>query len=289
MNAVPVRPPAHETGQTAKGKNESTVPKLGLARRKYIRQSRRARGIPATIPGKQATDHVNWLHSLGFSDTAISAAAGLPQFTVYRIRIGYWKTTRIEQASKLLAVTHVPQPAQAHKFVPALGVSRRLTALGAIGHPQSALADRLGIPQTRLSYLIRCRVVEYETWREVADLYEELSGTPGTSKRAINWSRKHGYAPPLAWEGLDIDDPRQQPIASPDSDTETVDEVLFERILRGQHKGDVREPERTAVLDHAIANNWGYTKVSELLNVTRGTADAALVRRRRKLREQEAA
>src|SRR5690606_25764514 len=41
--------------------------------------------------------------------------------------------------------------------------------------------------------------------------YERLSGTPGPSDKVRVWAEKLGWAPPLAWEGLNIDDPNAQP------------------------------------------------------------------------------
>jgi hypothetical protein len=42
----------------------------------------------------------------------------------------------------------------------------------------------------------------------VARIYEELSGTPGPSSSALIRARRAGWAPPLAWYGTNIDDPR---------------------------------------------------------------------------------
>ncbi|MBF6333517.1 helix-turn-helix domain-containing protein [Nocardia transvalensis] len=264
----------------------SSLPRHGKYKTSKIRICRAAHGIPARVPEAEVRAHIQTLRSWGFTDTAIAAAAGVSQKTVWLIRHGTYPTSQIDRAARLMTVTHIPVPAQAGLMVPNIGTSRRLHALMAIGWPQRRLAARLGVSQAAVHQYTIHRWVRYETWRAICDLYEELSGTPGPSPSLAKQSRDRGFAPPLLWDGLDIDHPAHEP--APDETTEMpgiVDEVLLLRILRGEHTGEISRAERQAVLDHAVEHGWTQTKLAEVLNIHRGAAARALARHRAKRRE----
>ncbi|WP_280465652.1 hypothetical protein [Nocardia brasiliensis] len=129
----------------------------------------------------------------------------------------------------------------------------------------------------------------YETWAKIKSLYDELSGTPGYSSRTLNRARRMQYAPPLAWDGLDIDHPAAMPNMSANDPIEAgVDEVLLERIIAGRHHGEIPRAERLAVLDYAIKNELGKLDVARILRLNDAAACQALVRRRRELRQESA-
>ncbi|WP_280389499.1 hypothetical protein [Nocardia wallacei] len=270
-------------------RTKSHVAVLGKYRRQKLRIVHASRGIPAAVDPAPIRQHIDWLRSIGFTDDAIGAAAGLPQRTICFIRNRTFDSVRFEHAARIRAVTHIPVPEQTTMLVPAIGIRRRIQALQAIGYSGTVLGEHLGVSQGMVSKYTLVDQARGYTWFKVRDVYEALSGTCGTSKQAVAQARRRGHAPPMAWEGLDIDDPRQQPITATDDDTGAVDEVLFERILRGLHKGEVHEPERTAVLAYAVENGLSGFRVAELLNVKQATGDRALVRYRAKLRQQEAA
>lgn len=95
-----------------------------------------------------------------------------------------------------------------------IGTQRRLQALSAIGWSHLIIARELGMHPTRVRDLRgnqRTNNIYRTTAIKVARLYERLSGTPGPSDKVRVWAEKLGWAPPLAWEGLNIDDPNAQP------------------------------------------------------------------------------
>lgn len=92
-------------------------------------------------------------------------------------------------------------------FISPVGSIRRIQALRALGWPMQMLEARYGTflqppPDARCS-------AGYA--RTIRDVYEELSGTTGPSTRVASLALRQGWAPPLAWEGVDIDDPRAFP------------------------------------------------------------------------------
>jgi hypothetical protein len=100
--------------------------------------------------------------------------------------------------------------------VDATGTARRLQALAAIGWPATELASRLGYTprqaRTRIADLRHPTGRAYRTTAEaVARLYNELSGTPGPSSSARIRAHRAGWAPPLLWDGINIDDPAARP------------------------------------------------------------------------------
>ena len=98
-----------------------------------------------------------------------------------------------------------------------VGVTRRLRALNALGYSQQDLADRLG---THYSWICKLmsnsrQQVNPDTVTRIADLYNQLSMTPGPSERARRAARIKGWAPPLAWDDDTIDNPDATPDGQP--------------------------------------------------------------------------
>lgn len=265
----------------------SQVPKLGEAQREKVRKLRAARGIPAQVALGPVQAHIEWLRGIGFLDGAIGAAAGLPYTTVTNIRTGVHASVGIEQASRIMAVTHVPCEAQRRLMVPGLGVRRRLEGLSVLGYSLSVLGEHLGVSETRAHQLFRPYRVQGVVWFRVRDVYEQLSGVPGGSVRARRSAVARGLAAPLDWVGRDIDHPDHFPTPAEESDS--ADLVVVHRILRGDFQGEVGKPERKAVISHAAANGWSAARLVEAVGMSRSAADAALARARRKLREEGAA
>lgn len=92
-------------------------------------------------------------------------------------------------------------------FISPVGSIRRIQALRALGWPMQMLEARYGTflqppPDARCS-------AGYA--RTIRDVYEELSGTTGPSTRVASLAVRSGWAPPLAWDGVDIDDPAAFP------------------------------------------------------------------------------
>lgn len=94
-------------------------------------------------------------------------------------------------------------------WVDATGTRRRLQALATLGWSRAELARRAGLAPGALR--ITGRRVHATTAEVVGQLYDALCMRPGPSPRAAARAHRQGCAPPLAWEGRDIDNPRHRP------------------------------------------------------------------------------
>jgi hypothetical protein len=262
------------------------VPKLGPKRRKF-RSMRAARGIPALVDRADAQARTEWLYGIGFSDFAIGAAAGLPPTTVRLVRLGANATVGIDHAARLMTVSHMPIEAQARTLVPAFGVRRRIHALWALGHTSAVISTHMEKSLDWVFDACSGHRLRGSTWLRMRDVYEELSAVPGDSREGRRRALARGLSAPLDWQGLDIDHPDHEPLEVADSGL--PDEVAVHRILRGLHTGEIGTPERKAVVRHAAVSGWPAQRLADALRISHVAAEAALVRRRRQLREEGAA
>lgn len=132
--------------------------------------------------------------------------------------------------------------------IDAAGLRRRVRALQALGWtlPQIAGAADLSF-STLLKPLYRSATCRTQTARAVARAYDRLCMTLPPERTAAerrnaayarNLARKHGWAPPLAYD--DIDDPDERPRGvrgkwAADYDSrELVDDATVTRILAGE-------------------------------------------------------
>lgn len=98
-------------------------------------------------------------------------------------------------------------------LIDGLGCRRRYQALSALGWPAAALATELGLSS---SYAVRAlgsnnRKVQHHVAARFVALYERLEGTPGPSSRTRDRARRARWAPPCAWDGINIDDRSARP------------------------------------------------------------------------------
>lgn len=208
----------------------------GRKRARYEMRTRFA-GSPGYVPSEPIRQHVIELTGMGLPMASIARDAGCDESCVWNLHAGLYPTTRIRQATAIMAVTHHPNPRQQN--VLAVGAIRRLRALHAIGWTWLALeAHTPGVSvaaMTKMAAANSRRVVTaWGTWASIRDAYERLSGTPATpgaaANRARNAARRHGWHPPLDWEDLDIDDPRVTPETAEATWAEQRAQAKAERI-----------------------------------------------------------
>lgn len=98
-------------------------------------------------------------------------------------------------------------------IVDAIGTTRRLQALVAIGYNQEQLCEIVGTDRSSLSLLIRGKIprIQIKTAQMVTEAYDRISMTPGTSHAARARAHRKGWVPPLAWDDDEIDDPTARP------------------------------------------------------------------------------
>lgn len=122
--------------------------------------------------------------------------------------------------------------------VPAVGSMRRLRALAVLGWPVSELAARVGMRVEQVSRIRRGGYgwsVLASTARKVTACYDGLSMVPGPSTLTGLRARRVGWVPPLAWEGVDMDDPAAVPDMGDEGLPATsCDWVVVELVIAGE-------------------------------------------------------
>lgn len=201
--------PLPEHGTTARFARGCRCEPCVHARRLYNKHGRvrRERGIRGLTDARPVAQHIARLRDAGASLQAIATAAGCSQGTVLRIEHGA-PTVFASVAAGILAV----KPLRPSK-VPPVGAARRLGALFALGWPLTAISAETGLARTHVSTIANGRraAIATATDEAVRAAYERLSGRPGPSGYSRAWAARRGWAPPLAWEGVDIDDPAAVP------------------------------------------------------------------------------
>lgn len=183
------------------------------------------------IAGDIVRAHLRELMAAGMGWKRIAQAAGVRSSTVYPILYGKYvddplhpehrpprKQVRRDVAEKLLAVHLDLAPGG---LIDGTGTRRRLQALIAIGWPQSRLAQMLGMTPASLSKVIHSEMsVRKSTAAAVKSLYEDRwhggPQTPDARSQGIIAASKRlaalkGWAPPMAWDDDEIDDPAARP------------------------------------------------------------------------------
>jgi hypothetical protein len=119
-------------------------------------------------------------------------------------------------------------------MVPAVGVTRRLQALSALGWTVNDIAARMGTTAVNVHQMRRGRSAEVTRMvaARVNAVYEELSGTAGPSVRVRGHAQRQGWAPPLAWDDDAIDNPDAKPVtASAPRSRIDLDDLAFLKNL----------------------------------------------------------
>ena len=160
--------------------------------------------------------HINVLLASRLSLRAIADLAEVSPSSVHSICTGRQGTVRHDTAKRILAVTvdGVTSRPLRSGFVPAVGARRRIEALLAIAWRHEDITAAMPGVKTS-SRLVLHQVggwVSRDTFDAVAAAYTALSGRPGPSERTRRRATVLRYAPPLAWEDDDIDDPYAAPV-----------------------------------------------------------------------------
>ncbi|MEU4772941.1 hypothetical protein [Micromonospora sp. NPDC023644] len=215
-------------------------------------------------------EHILALRRRGIGRDTLARNAGVTEHTIRRILGGKTTKVHVTCARKLLAVTNPQMP-----YVDATGSRRRLQALGTLGWDQSTLSARIGWSVGNLNLIVsgRRKNVTPATADLIHQLYEELSPVPAPAgypaSRAKVSARRHGWAPPLAWD--DIDDPNEQPnLGGPDTD-ELVDEVAVRRALEGD-RVRLTEAERVHAFRIGLKRGMTATAIGTHLRLSGGHA-----------------
>ncbi len=125
------------------------------------------------------------------------------------LRSNVWRST----ANRILAIPLEVDNRGYGVRIDSTGSLRRLRALQAIGWTQTEIAHRIGWTLQNLNryFISNPAMINRGTAVTIAKLFNELQLIPGPSERSRRHARKHGWAPPLAWDEDTIDDPAAKP------------------------------------------------------------------------------
>lgn len=254
------------------------------------RRLARMAGNPRQIPAGPAARHAQALLDRGLNWTQIGREAGLQPSTIRRLVQGQ-KAILAVNANKILAVPLDVRVSAGD--VPAVGATRRIRALYALGHFNRVIAEEAGISRDAVWYLASgaWSTVKVAMDDEIRAAYDRLSMKTGASWKTRRLAERKGWVPPLAWDEDAIDDPAACPDRIQDSDpfaeeegVQHVDRVAVEAYLKGRSVA-LSDAERLAALLAAPA--WGLSRMDvDRLHGLKGKSSENFLRRMTKRYER---
>ncbi len=168
----------------------------------------------------------------GLTAEWISSATGAPFPTIYNLAryvadLPHIATSRAILTADITTATTGKRTA--------IGVTRRLQALAALGWTGQDIKAASGLPLPTVSgYQSGAReLTTATTWHRVNDAWDALSGRRGASVRTLKRAALNGWPPPAAWD--DIDDPNEQPIDKACVDPDCTKPAIAKGLCHGHY------------------------------------------------------
>lgn len=186
-------------------------PSCVMADRRIRKTYRHGYYSPAALR-TQAWEALDRMLAAGWSPAAMASATGLPKRYFDSLTKVLRDTGHRQRVGPRIAERIVNHGAPTEGRVGAVGTTRRMQALAAMGWTLADLTGRTGLPYSTLESLRvpHVRQTSPAAAAAVARAYDDLCMTPGPSTRARSMAVRKEWAPPLAWE--DIDDPAELPV-----------------------------------------------------------------------------
>lgn len=211
----------------------------------------RERGRPRYLPAGPVRRKLQRFLDSDVPVRALARSSGLSAPALHAILNGDRTMVQRRTADRVsrLTLTSVYEQQQSG-YVPKIGAVRRVHALMAMGWTKDHIteAGATSLPRVLSG---SGRLITLEKWREIKNVYDELSMVPGPSPAAKARAYAHGYAPPLAWDDDTIDDPRAQAqiAVSVAAGAEAIDLVAVDRAMARIGEAAALTPaERTEVV-----------------------------------------
>ena len=230
--------------------------------------------------------HLKDLSAAGVGRRRVMALTGISSGALSKLMYGQRgkppsPRVRAKTARAILAIQ--PDEEVPPKFVDSTGARNRLQALGAARWPQAALARELGdVSVSTITAIMRGDRVTVRTDQAVRALYSRLwdkqppertADERGGATRAANHARRMGWAPPAAWEDLELDRPDGRPVEG------------WQPSARVRHRSvDLAEDAEWIMR----TEECGLARAAERLGVPKDTLEHAMLRAAQQ-REREAA
>jgi hypothetical protein len=176
------------------------------------------------VDAEPVREHLRALFAAGIGRRRVGELAGVSSGSLSKILYGGpgnrppSRRIRPQTAGAILAVRPALEQLAPSALVDITGARRRVQALVACGSSQARLAR--GLTAANFCGMLRRDQVTASTARAVSDLYDRLWDRPPpehdqrtkiAAARARNHAAAHGWAPPLAWDDDQIDDPHGRP------------------------------------------------------------------------------
>lgn len=253
--------------------------------RRSNEERRRARDIaygtydPGWVEAAAVRDHVLALSSVGIGRRRLAELAGVSESAIQALR-----TTKrglpVRRVTRAVgdAILAVPLFAEPARGVPTLarGTHRRLQALIARGWSEMQLSRELGLTSNNMPTWFDRDRVSQDKADAVAALYERLwdqhppTATPaarGAVTRSLNFARRNGWVPPLAWDDIDNDDAPAQP-----DDDGGIDHVAVTLALAGEHVS-LTPAERRECVRRLHAERWSDGRIADTIGCASKTVE----------------
>lgn len=224
-------------------------------RRKQQAYGRWTGMVPATI----ARNHIRVLSAAGIGARRVAALAGVTPSHVADIRSGVTRHISPHLERRIRAIPVDESVFALGQLVPAVGVVRRLQALGRCGWSFAALESELGMQRDNVRRMACAARVTVRTRRAVEELYERLWDVPPPQadkweRRAVTATRRRaeaaGWLPPMAWDDIDTD---PEP---PAGEEVVVDEIAVALAVEGRRVTLTREERLLAIAQlHAAGHS----------------------------------
>lgn len=168
---------------------------------------RRLRGLPSYIDRQAVATHVRALLDGGWTRVQIADTAQVGRKTIWNVLNSSLATVQTATAQALLAL----DPKAAPGFRPAVGATRRVRALCAMGWPLWWTARQAGLSETGLRDISsgRTKSVSVARFDALDRVYRAYAMRPGPSESAKKTARAKQWVTAAAWN--DIDDPNDKP------------------------------------------------------------------------------
>lgn len=193
MTTTTKPPPDHGTYERARGGDRSGAQRCHCRPCRTAEGSYRKRrcyltstGRPLLVDAAPVRDHLHHLHAAGDAYTHIADLIGVCASTVDAIAIGRRLRVRAGTAAAILALAPGTAAAR-NRSVPALGSTRRIRALLALGHQLAAVVTAARIDLGTASYLLNGHV---DTIDDPA-AFPDWTGQCGTAAGYSAHSRHH--------------------------------------------------------------------------------------------------
>ncbi|TWP34478.1 hypothetical protein [Leekyejoonella antrihumi] len=231
----------------------------------------RARGIRRYVPAERTRARLEMLVTHGASLRTLAKITELSGTAIGQIIAGRRAQvqSRTARRVKQLRLRDVYGD-QADGLVPSLGALRRVRALRALGWDGPSLTAA-GAAHTNQLLAARRDHITIGRWRQIDQVYERLSMTPGPSPAARRRARHKGWPPPLAWDEDTIDDPGAKPCELAQSNELLVDEVAIRRAVFGD-RATLHPAEQATVITTMAAQALSDRQIASATNRSPRTA-----------------